>query len=696
MGISIDFESQGGFEWDFRSGSENPFGDGLVVRDGTRDAFDGAYDLSVNGITVAPETAVAGLSFQRFETAPFAIDADSAPGEQTVLVSREVFVSDGSLLNSLSFARFLEAFTNISDRDLRLAVAMESNMGSDAATILRDERFADDRRLGWVTDDGTEELSGDPPVVHAWGDGRPGSLREIGSGFTDVEGDETTVAFTLDLAPGETARLMHFASQSTISSQASNRLSIFTAADAEPFRDLALTGLDQTVRDTIVNYDASLPDDDFRLFGRDGGFVGWGRESGALRFDALPSIDWFQARRAPGREAVSTAFDPEARTAEFVSSDARGNLYRLSWWAPEDAPWVRMHMEFENRSGRAEPVFFDVSVFDEGDRGFFGSAEDMSLVHVGRVDGGINRWVADDLAEDGVVSGFLNPFGAAIGGAAMPTLDAEPQDGAMTAFSLQTVAAGETAGWLAYLTEGSSLLEATATVEALAAPGPRALAGLDRDAVARLISHDLGEGDRLETRSGGRGDDALEAADGAAARLLGRRGDDELTGGAFDDLLKGGGGEDAMLGLGGADTIRGGGGADVALGGAGADALILGGGGDVGRGGRGDDRVSGGGGNDVLRGGAGDDRLADGKGRDVLIGGRGEDLFELSRDGVRDLIRGFEIGEDEIAVSAGRFRALKIKDARGGVKIVDEGETTLVKGPGLSADDFGRGDFVFG
>lgn len=69
-------------------------------------------------------------------------------------------------------------------------------------------------------------------------------------------------------------------------------------------------------------------------------------------------------------------------------------------------------------------------------------------------------------------------------------------------------------------------------------------------------------------------------------------------------------------------------------------------------------RLSGGAGNDRLEGGAGDDRLVGGLGSDTLNGGAGADIFVFSSNadsvigGLRDLVEGFEQGQDKIDLSA--------------------------------------------
>ena len=139
--------------------------------------------------------------------------------------------------------------------------------------------------------------------------------------------------------------------------------------------------------------------------------------------------------------------------------------------------------------------------------------------------------------------------------------------------------------------------------------------------------------------------------------------DDEnvtITGTPFDDDLRGGALDNVISGLDGDDFLRGGNGDDEVFGGAGAD--------DV-RGGRGDDMLDGGAGNDILRGFFGDDELfggagidrifgADGDdiinggaGRDSLDGGAGNDIFVQIDDWGVDVVRFFNVEEDRVDFS---------------------------------------------
>ncbi len=141
------------------------------------------------------------------------------------------------------------------------------------------------------------------------------------------------------------------------------------------------------------------------------------------------------------------------------------------------------------------------------------------------------------------------------------------------------------------------------------------------------LTVDLGDGD----------DEANINAPTISTLLLGRGGDDRITGGGGADVMVGGIGSDTLNGGAGddmltaedvqnastasANVLDGGPGADLLYGAAGADDL---------RGGDGDDReLRGFAGNDVVDGGSGADTLSGGDDNDMLRGGEGNDVLGL-------------------------------------------------------------------
>ncbi|MDG3041891.1 Hint domain-containing protein [Roseicyclus marinus] len=105
-------------------------------------------------------------------------------------------------------------------------------------------------------------------------------------------------------------------------------------------------------------------------------------------------------------------------------------------------------------------------------------------------------------------------------------------------------------------------------------------------------------------------------------RFVAATGDDTVDGGAGDDLINGGAGNDSLIGGSGNDTVYGGLGADTITGGDGNDSVLGGDGNDTINAGEGSDTVDAGGGNDVVIVDgtfAGDDTLNGGAGNDTLV-----------------------------------------------------------------------------
>ncbi|MGO4389335.1 hypothetical protein AB4Y85_17545 [Microvirga sp. 2YAF29] len=174
--------------------------------------------------------------------------------------------------------------------------------------------------------------------------------------------------------------------------------------------------------------------------------------------------------------------------------------------------------------------------------------------------------------------------------------------------------------------------------------------------------------------NGGAGDDYVDGGDGAD-KIYGGDGYDILYGGAGNDQIRGENDDDMLYGDDGNDTLRGDSGHDLLDGGEGNDKLyggtgddqltgaagddILNGddGNDVLEGEDGNDKLYGGNGDDILRGwfgddqltgGAGDDVLDAGAGNDVLTGGVGSDRYVFNSDMGQDIVKDFNIKQDEL------------------------------------------------
>ena len=168
--------------------------------------------------------------------------------------------------------------------------------------------------------------------------------------------------------------------------------------------------------------------------------------------------------------------------------------------------------------------------------------------------------------------------------------------------------------------------------------------------------------------------------------LIGKGGDDRLTGLSGDDSISGGAGDDILNGGAGNDTLSGGAGNDQLYGGADDDSLS---------GGNGNDTLVGGSGVNKLFGGEGDDHFVVGNGIDIMWGGAGNDTFEFVRAvGSGCVIKDFVHG-DQIDLS-GVGEDLHLNDTAGFSGDKGELHYTLVNGYGqLTGDLDGNGKIDF-
>ena len=173
--------------------------------------------------------------------------------------------------------------------------------------------------------------------------------------------------------------------------------------------------------------------------------------------------------------------------------------------------------------------------------------------------------------------------------------------------------------------------------------------------------------------------------------------DEDLEGGAGNDLIAGELGSDSILGNDGDDVIRGDlnlrnpqddieGGDDFIDGGAGNDRIGGKSGNDTLLGGSGDDTIWGDDGDDILRGGLGNDELIG----DNFSAGAGSDTFVLAIGEGTDTILDFEIGIDFIGLADGlTFEALTFS----GNDIL-AGEETLATLEGVATTQLDNSSFV--
>nr|MCU0869229.1 LEPR-XLL domain-containing protein [Burkholderiales bacterium] len=228
----VPFRDGENWNWDVQS-------DGSIG-DGTSDAYDGGVRL----VNYFGSSAAAQLTTGGREVAfgPVSVNAGvelAVPLDLT----RRVYVSDTG-----GFARFLETVTNRGDTTVTYRVQVDTNLGSDGGTRLIAESGgsasvdAGDRWL--ITDD--IDASRDPSMLHV----------VAGDGFApdafSLSGDRVSFGYDVELDPGESASVLHFAAQSGSQALAAAKVAGLLALTGD-----ALRGLTTAELASIVNFDTA-------------------------------------------------------------------------------------------------------------------------------------------------------------------------------------------------------------------------------------------------------------------------------------------------------------------------------------------------------------------------------------------------------------------------------------------------------
>lgn len=214
-----------GFIWDFDNNR-------LTVSDGTSDAYDGAFVL--NGYLPASAATVSGR---------YVIGAAALVNDLTVVRRAYVSATEG-------WTRFEEVLTNNTSASVTRTFTIASNLGSDSGTTIIATASGDTALStadNWlITDDGNTPTSGDPRLGFVFrGTGAASSPSALGL----TSGDNLSASYTVTLAPGQSAVLLHFASQSRDAPGLQSLMSSISS-DVTPF----LTGMPSTLFGSVVNF----------------------------------------------------------------------------------------------------------------------------------------------------------------------------------------------------------------------------------------------------------------------------------------------------------------------------------------------------------------------------------------------------------------------------------------------------------
>jgi hypothetical protein len=183
----------GGYAWDVSAS-------GAIV-DGSSNAFDHGMMLKVNGTYFPSSAAVTELSGRQIVIGPATMGGLS--------VRRKVHVPTTG-----NGARFLDLLTNPSSAPMSVTVRIETNLGSDAATVVTgtssgDAAFAAADR--WIATDDGSDGTGIPAVrANLWGDGGSVTPAIVGTTVFTCNGTQGTFAeFSLLVPAGATRALLY-------------------------------------------------------------------------------------------------------------------------------------------------------------------------------------------------------------------------------------------------------------------------------------------------------------------------------------------------------------------------------------------------------------------------------------------------------------------------------------------------------
>ncbi len=219
--LPIVLQDSDTFRWDIR-------GDG-TIRDGSNNAFDGAFDLVVDG---------GFFSFFPSGTAE-ELGREIVIGPWTrsgLIIRRKVFVPEDD-----SFARFLEVFENFNGFDVPVSIELRSDLGagnrSEIITTSDGDQVFERRDDFIVLDDGTDG-GGNPAVTHVFSG--PGAEVEPSSVSTNIPGgDDFSVRFDFTVPAQGRAIVMHFGMQSHDRGAAATRAEGLTFVEGSALFGLA-------------------------------------------------------------------------------------------------------------------------------------------------------------------------------------------------------------------------------------------------------------------------------------------------------------------------------------------------------------------------------------------------------------------------------------------------------------------------
>ncbi|WP_438010171.1 thrombospondin type 3 repeat-containing protein [Sorangium sp. So ce321] len=229
-----------GFRWDV--------GQDGVINDGNGDAYDTGMVLLVDGVRFGGADRTEEMDGRQLAHGPAPLG--------NLQVTRKLYVPA-----SEGWARFLEILHNPTDAALTAVVRVETNVGSDASTVITQSYSGDaefTREDRWLATDDVD-ASGDPSLnFNFYGPGAALAPERVGMAVADCSSVHgPAVEFVLPLPPGGTRVLMHFGGQRVTQADAHAN-----AAYLDGLPESALLGMTAAERAGLVNWTNDTDTDD--------------------------------------------------------------------------------------------------------------------------------------------------------------------------------------------------------------------------------------------------------------------------------------------------------------------------------------------------------------------------------------------------------------------------------------------------
>lgn len=230
--LPIYLNDSSSYQWDIQGNGS--------INDGTSDAYDGG--LVLNGFSYF-STAQTEDNGREVALGPTNIG--------NVEVSRKIYVPQNQ-----SYARFLEIVTNTGSTATNYTVNLNTNLGSDGSTVIANTSSSDTSFTtadNWiVTDD--YDGGGDPTLLHVIA-----GENAVRPTTVSAPTGNLSYAYDLNLQPGETKIVMHFAAQNPNQAAALSKAPHLTQLGLD-----ALTGMSDREIQQVVNF-ATVPPPPLRM-----------------------------------------------------------------------------------------------------------------------------------------------------------------------------------------------------------------------------------------------------------------------------------------------------------------------------------------------------------------------------------------------------------------------------------------------